>query len=65
MLFIAGDDANAKSTVGRLTEQIGFTPIDTGSLHEGGRRQQPGTPIYNQPMTATRARELLATEPAG
>src|SRR5205085_5268975 len=55
-LFVAGDDAEAKSTVSRLIEQIGFTPVDTGSLEEGGRRQQPGSDVYNKPMTAAEAR---------
>ena len=59
-LFLAGDDAVAKAEVARLIEQIGFAPVDTGSLREGGRRQQPGTPIYNVPLTAAAARAALA-----
>jgi hypothetical protein len=59
-IFVAGDDAEAKDTVSRLVEQIGFTPVDTGSLEEGGRRQQPGSDIYNKPMTAAAARSILA-----
>jgi 8-hydroxy-5-deazaflavin:NADPH oxidoreductase len=51
-IFIAGDDSNAKATVSKLIEDIGFAPVDTGSLREGGRKQQPGSPIYNNPMTA-------------
>jgi hypothetical protein len=34
-------------------------PVDTGSLREGGRKQQPGTALYNQPMTASQAQNLL------
>jgi predicted dinucleotide-binding enzyme len=60
VLFVAGDDVEAKAVVAKLIEQIGFAPVDTGSLREGGRRQQPGSPIYNQPMTASRAKEILA-----
>ncbi|HZA07478.1 MAG TPA: NADPH-dependent F420 reductase [Nitrososphaeraceae archaeon] len=51
-IFVAGDDFEAKATVSKLIEDIGFAPIDTGSLKEGGRKQQPGSPIYNNPMTA-------------
>jgi len=60
VLFIAGDDAEAKSVVSRLIEEIGFAPVDTGSLGEGGHRQQPGSPIYNVPMDEEQARETLA-----
>lgn len=59
VLFVAGDDAEAKGLVSRLIEQIGFAAIDTGSLHEGGKRQQPNSPIYNKPMTVSQAREAL------
>lgn len=51
-IFVAGDDFESKATVSKLIEYIGFAPIDTGSLKEGGRKQQPGSPIYNNPMTA-------------
>ena len=61
VLFVAGDDPQAKAVVSKLIEEIGFKPVDTGDLHDGGRKQQPGSPIYNQPMTAERAQELLAT----
>jgi predicted dinucleotide-binding enzyme len=60
VLFVAGDDGEAKAVVARLIEEIGFAPVDTGSLREGGRKQEPGSPIYNVPMTAGRAREELA-----
>jgi predicted dinucleotide-binding enzyme len=60
VLFVAGDDREAKAMVSRLIEEIGFTPVDTGSLRDGGHRQEPGSPIYNVPMTAGRAREELA-----
>jgi predicted dinucleotide-binding enzyme len=51
-LFVAGDDAEAKAVVSRLIEDIGFAPVDTGSLREGGRKQQPGSSIYNIPLSA-------------
>jgi len=59
-IFLAGDDAEAKAAVSRLIEEIGFAPMDTGSLAEGGRRQQPGSEIYNQPMTAADAQKILS-----
>ncbi|HYM69063.1 MAG TPA: NAD(P)-binding domain-containing protein [bacterium] len=58
-LFVAGDDAAAKTIVSRLIEEIGFAPIDTGTLHDGGRLQQPGSPIYNHPMAAPEARAAV------
>jgi len=60
VLFIVGDDEEAKAIVSRLIEEIGFEPVDTGSLGNGGRKQQPGSPIYNNPITAEQARETLA-----
>ncbi len=59
VLFVAGDDEEAKALVSRLIEEIGFAPVDTGSLRDGGRKQQPGSPIYNNPMTVEQARETL------
>lgn len=59
-LFVAGDDVDAKAIVSRLIEEIGFAPVDTGSLHDGGHLQQPGSRIYNHPMTAREARAALS-----
>ena len=59
VLFVAGDDADAKVVVSGLIEEIGFTPVDVGAL-EDGRKQQPGSPIYNVPMNEAQAREELA-----
>jgi 8-hydroxy-5-deazaflavin:NADPH oxidoreductase len=58
-VFIAGDDAAAKQVVKRLITDIGFAPVDTGSLAEGGRRQQPGSLLYNRPMTTAQAEEAI------
>jgi 8-hydroxy-5-deazaflavin:NADPH oxidoreductase len=60
VLFIASDDSEAKATVAKLIEDIGFAAVDTGFLHEGGRRQQPGSPIYNKPMNFEQASKALA-----
>lgn len=56
---LAGDDAEAKSVVADLTQQMGFAPLDLGSLHAGGRHMEPGQPIYNQTLTRTEAKALL------
>jgi 8-hydroxy-5-deazaflavin:NADPH oxidoreductase len=58
-IYVAGDDDSAKSVVKRLIDDIGFAPFDTGSLRDGGRKQQPGSPIYNKPMTLARAKEIF------
>jgi predicted dinucleotide-binding enzyme len=60
VLFVAGDDAEAKSIVADLIEQIGFAPIDTGPLNDSGK-QEPGASVYNTPMSPDQAREMLAS----
>jgi 8-hydroxy-5-deazaflavin:NADPH oxidoreductase len=59
VLFLAGDDSDAKAVVSSLIEDIGFTPVDTGALRDGGRKQQPGSGIYNNPVSVEVARKLL------
>jgi hypothetical protein len=63
VIFVAGDDAGAKQVVSRLIEEIGFAPVDTGSLREGGRKQQPNSPIYNHLMTPREADRILNSWP--
>ena len=60
VLLVAGDDVEAKAVVSRLIDEIGFEPVDTGSLRDGVGSQQPGSPIYNEPMSDERAREILS-----
>ena len=59
-IFIAGDDSQAKETVARLIEEVGFAAVDMGFLHEGGGRQQPGTAVYNKELTPKEAAALLS-----
>jgi predicted dinucleotide-binding enzyme len=59
-IFIAGDDEGAKRTVARLVEEIGFAAVDTGTLRDGGRRQQVGTPVYNKELNAREAARVLS-----
>ncbi len=61
MLFIASDNSEAKAVVSRLIEEIGLVPVDMGSLRDGGRKQQPDSPIHNTPTMTDRAREMLET----
>lgn len=46
-LPIAGDDADGKKIVSELVDQLGFDPVDGGTLAESWR-QQPGTPVYGK-----------------
>lgn len=61
---VSGDDDGAKWTVLDLIEQIGFQPVDVGDLAHGGRRHQPGTPVFLADLTAGELRDRLA-EPVG
>ena len=60
-IYLAGDDDRAKEIVAGLIDEVGFAPVDTGSLHEGGVRQQPGSPIYNNPMPAEEAEAAVTS----
>ncbi len=60
-IYLAGDDAEAKEIVSGLIGDIGFAPVDTGSLRDGGRMQQPDSPIYNETYTAREARKIVPT----
>lgn len=46
-LPIAGDDAESKKLVFSVIDELGFDPVDAGSLAESWR-QQPGTPVYGK-----------------
>jgi 8-hydroxy-5-deazaflavin:NADPH oxidoreductase len=45
VMFVSGDDAEAKSAVGELFDAAGFFPIDIGDLVTGGVMQQAGGPL--------------------
>jgi predicted dinucleotide-binding enzyme len=45
VLFLSGDDADAKSAVRGLFEDAGFFVVDLGGLREGGKMQQFGGPL--------------------
>lgn len=60
-IYVAGDDPEAKAIVASLIRDIGFAPVDTGGLRDGGRLQEPDSPIYNETYTSREAHKILAT----
>ena len=48
VMFLSGDDADAKAEVGRLFEEAGFFAVDLGTLREGGQLQQLGAPLAGE-----------------
>jgi len=56
---ISGDDKEAKRIVAELIDEIGFEPVDAGTLVEGGRKHQPGTPVYTSDLRASELRVKL------
>ncbi len=55
---VAGGDAEAKRIVMDIVNQVGFDPVDAGSLAESWR-QQPGTPGYCCDYDAQTTRKAL------
>jgi predicted dinucleotide-binding enzyme len=58
-LPVAGDSFDAKATVLRLVDDLGFDPVDCGDL-DNSWRQQPGTPAYCRDLEADALRRSLA-----
>ncbi len=58
-LPVSGDDSKAKAVVMQLIDEIGFDPIDAGTLAESWR-QQPGSPVYTNDYDADRLRQGLS-----
>jgi predicted dinucleotide-binding enzyme len=61
---VAGDEGEAKKTVMSLVNQIGFDPVDGGSLEESWK-QQPFTPCYCCDYDAGTMRRALAAAVEG
>ena len=57
-LPVAGDDRDAKALVMRIVDELGFDPVDAGTLDESWR-QQPGTPVYTKDLDAAALRRAL------
>ena len=58
-LPIAGPDDEGKKIVSLLVDELGFDPVDAGSLEESWR-QQPGTPVYGKDYGIDGTIEALA-----
>ncbi|MDX6585429.1 MAG: 8-hydroxy-5-deazaflavin:NADPH oxidoreductase, partial [Solirubrobacterales bacterium] len=59
---VAGADGPAKQLVFDLVDQLGFEPVDGGTLDDSWR-QQPGTPVYGKNYDAEGVRKALAEAP--
>lgn len=55
---VAADDPALRASISKLVDEMGFAPVDGGTLTESVR-QEYGTPVFNQPVGPARARELL------
>ena len=53
----SGDDERAKRTVAELIDEIGFDPVDAGTLAQGGRKHQVDAPAYGKGLPTA---ELLS-----
>lgn len=56
---VAGDDKKAKETLSKIIAEIGFGPLDTGSLKEGSRFQGIQGVLYNKDITVKEAASLI------
>jgi predicted dinucleotide-binding enzyme len=58
VLFVSGDDDEAKKTFTGLLTELGFAPIDLGGLADGGRLHQvPAGPLLGQDLVRLAAPE--------
>ncbi|GLH74746.1 hypothetical protein GETHLI_32480 [Geothrix limicola] len=57
-LSVCGDATDAKATVLHLVDDLGFDPVDAGTLDDSWR-QQPGTPAYCRDLDAASLRRAL------
>ena len=58
VIFIAGDNSADKQIVADLITQIGFGPLDLGSLHASLIQESDG-PVFNKDLTVAQALALL------
>jgi 8-hydroxy-5-deazaflavin:NADPH oxidoreductase len=47
--------------VAELIDEVGFDAVDAGTLAEGGRKHQPGSPAYTEGLHTEELRARLAT----
>jgi predicted dinucleotide-binding enzyme len=60
---VAGDDQAAKRRVMDLIEQLGFEPVDAGTLADS-RSFQPGAAVYTADLWAEDLRARIGVDPA-
>ena len=58
-LPVAGEDGPGRDLVHALVDELGFDPVDAGTIAESWR-QQPGTPVYGKDFDAEATRRALA-----
>jgi predicted dinucleotide-binding enzyme len=63
VMFVAGDDEEAKQVVAKLIEDIGYAAVDTGDLATGGRLQQAGSKLAGQAIKENEAQQALRDLP--
>jgi predicted dinucleotide-binding enzyme len=56
---IAGDDEKSKAVIGQLIEEIGFGPLDTGTLREGSRLQGVQGVLYARDLKLKEAETMI------
>ncbi|WP_433043247.1 NADPH-dependent F420 reductase [Dactylosporangium sp. CS-033363] len=59
---VSSDDPAAKWRVMDLVEQLGYEPVDAGSLRAGGRKHQPGTDVYTADLWADELRDRIGID---
>lgn len=59
VIFVSGDDSDAKKKVSELIEEIGFGAFDTGNLSEGGKTQATTSAVYNRDLTVAEVDGVL------
>lgn len=50
VMFLSGDDEDARAAVGALIDDIGYAAVDLGSLSTGSALQQPGGPLADRDL---------------
>ncbi|HLI56283.1 MAG TPA: NADPH-dependent F420 reductase [Actinomycetota bacterium] len=59
-LFLCGDDEDAKARVAGLIREVGFAPVDTGTLTGGSKLQGAGGVVYNRMLTGAQGAAEVA-----
>jgi len=57
---VAGDDSEHKQVAMQLVDDLGFDPVDSGTLIDSWRHQ-PGSPAYCTDLTVKELRDALST----